>query len=208
MRIGSVHQAQSGRPYRFLRWDEDRGNSTIISHHSNKIYWGDCTVFGTEWVIQNKGRGTATFLRVKYPVKTYLAIFRSGCYARHPLLDPWILGGRGPPSLPLTWGYSHTGIQTWLLRVYAQTTCNQENLAFCFQLCTVTHFVGFLLCLGFLVPWFSSLTAESDLADFLCYVCRGSRPSFWQCKTFEAICVSPPPSLPFLPPPPPHKRKL
>jgi hypothetical protein len=30
-----------------------------------------------------------------------------------------------------------------LLRVYAQTTFYQENLAFCFQLCTVTHLVGF-----------------------------------------------------------------
>jgi hypothetical protein len=37
------------------------------------------------------------------------------------------------------------------LRVYAQTTYNQENLAFCFQLCTVPHFVGFQL-----LPWFSS----------------------------------------------------
>jgi hypothetical protein len=36
-------------------------------------------------------------------------------------------------------------------RVYAQTTYNQENLAFCFQLCTVAHFVGFLM-----LPWFSS----------------------------------------------------
>jgi hypothetical protein len=35
-------------------------------------------------------------------------------------------------------------------RVYAQTSFYQENLAFCFQLCTVTHFVGFLL-----LPWFS-----------------------------------------------------
>jgi hypothetical protein len=32
-----------------------------------------------------------------------------------------------------------------------QTTYNQESLAFCFQLCTVAHFVGFLL-----LPWFSS----------------------------------------------------
>jgi hypothetical protein len=30
----------------------------------------------------------------------------------------------------------------------------------------------FCLSLGFLVPWFSSLTAKSDLADFLCYVRR------------------------------------
>ena len=36
-------------------------------------------------------------------------------------------------------------------RVHAQTTYNQENLAFCFQLCTVAHFVGLLL-----LPWFSS----------------------------------------------------
>ncbi len=36
------------------------------------------------------------------------------------------------------------------LRVYAQTSFCQENLAFCFQLCTVTHFVGFLP-----LPWFS-----------------------------------------------------
>jgi hypothetical protein len=35
-------------------------------------------------------------------------------------------------------------------RVYAQTSFYQENLAFCFQLCTVTHFVGFLP-----LPWFS-----------------------------------------------------
>jgi hypothetical protein len=63
--------------------------------------------------------------------------------------------------------------------VYAQTTYKQENLAFCFQLCTVAHFVGFLL-----LPWFSSLTA--DLADFLC-----------QLKTFKIIFVSPP--LPAIP---------
>ncbi len=36
-------------------------------------------------------------------------------------------------------------------RVHAQTTYIQENLAFCFQLCTVAHFVGLLL-----LPWFSS----------------------------------------------------
>jgi len=36
------------------------------------------------------------------------------------------------------------------LRVHAQTTYNQENLAFCFKLCTVTHLVGFLP-----LPWFS-----------------------------------------------------
>ncbi len=35
-------------------------------------------------------------------------------------------------------------------RVYAQTSFYQENLAFCFQLCTVTHFVGFPP-----LPWFS-----------------------------------------------------
>ncbi len=35
-------------------------------------------------------------------------------------------------------------------RVYAQTSFYQENLAFCFQLCTVTHFVGFLP-----LPWVS-----------------------------------------------------
>ena len=39
----------------------------------------------------------------------------------------------------------------FFLRVHAQTTYNQENLAFCFQLCTVAHFVGLLL-----LPWFSS----------------------------------------------------
>ncbi len=38
----------------------------------------------------------------------------------------------------------------WVPRVYAQTSFYQENLAFCFQLCTVTHFVGFLP-----LPWFS-----------------------------------------------------
>ncbi len=36
----------------------------------------------------------------------------------------------------------------------------------------------FCCSLGFLVPWFSSLTAESDLADFLCCVWRRRRPSF------------------------------
>ncbi len=35
-------------------------------------------------------------------------------------------------------------------RVYAQTTCNPENQGFCFQLCTVAHFIGILL-----LPWFS-----------------------------------------------------
>ncbi len=38
-----------------------------------------------------------------------------------------------------------------VLRVHAQTIYYQENLAFCFQLCTVAHFVGFLL-----LSWFSS----------------------------------------------------
>jgi hypothetical protein len=35
-------------------------------------------------------------------------------------------------------------------RVHAQTIYYQENLAFCFQLCTVAHFVGYLP-----LPWFS-----------------------------------------------------
>ncbi len=35
-------------------------------------------------------------------------------------------------------------------RVYAQTSFYQENLAFSFQLCTVPHFLGFIL-----LPWFS-----------------------------------------------------
>jgi hypothetical protein len=56
--------------------------------------------------------------------------------------------------------FSPLSISLSILRVYAQTSFYQENLAFCFQLCTVTHFVGFLL-----LPWFSSslvfsLTAE------------------------------------------------
>jgi hypothetical protein len=42
------------------------------------------------------------------------------------------------------------GEEAVYLRVYAQTSFYQENLAFCFQLCTVTHFVGFLP-----LPWFS-----------------------------------------------------
>ncbi len=37
-----------------------------------------------------------------------------------------------------------------ILRVYAQTIYYWENLAFCLQLCTVAHFVGFLP-----LPWFS-----------------------------------------------------
>ncbi len=44
-------------------------------------------------------------------------------------------------------------VNSWepiVLRVYAQTSFYQENLAFCFQLCTVMHFVGFLP-----LPWFS-----------------------------------------------------
>jgi hypothetical protein len=40
-------------------------------------------------------------------------------------------------------------------RVYAQTSFYQENLAVCFQLCTVTHFFGFLL-----LPWFSHLRVQ------------------------------------------------
>jgi hypothetical protein len=43
-------------------------------------------------------------------------------------------------------------------RMYAQTSFYQENLAFCFQLCTV-----FCCSPSFLVPWFSYLTAETDL---------------------------------------------
>jgi len=112
-----------GRIFGFLRWDKDRGNATIISHHPKKTCWGEPSMNDTEKEVwENKGWGTttflgghghaATFLGVRDPVETYLAIFRSGCYARHPLLDPWTPGGRGPPSLPLTSGYSHTGIQT------------------------------------------------------------------------------------------------
>jgi hypothetical protein len=45
--------------------------------------------------------------------------------------------------------------KTWLSAFsYAQSCI---SLVFCYSL-------------GFLVPWFSSLTAESDLADFLCCV--------------------------------------
>jgi hypothetical protein len=40
-------------------------------------------------------------------------------------------------------------------RVYSQTIYYQENLAFCFQLCTVAQFIGGFLSLPwFLVPWF------------------------------------------------------
>ncbi len=35
-------------------------------------------------------------------------------------------------------------------RVHAQSIYYQENLAFCFQLCTAAHFVGYLP-----LPWFS-----------------------------------------------------
>ena len=70
-------------------------------------------------------------------------------------------------------------------RVYAQTTYNQENLAFCFQLCTVAHFVGFLL-----LPWFSSSLV------FFPYSCFGGFCVSYvlRCKTFKVICVSPFPS--------------
>ncbi len=39
----------------------------------------------------------------------------------------------------------------------------------------------FCLSLGFLVPWSSSLTAESDLADFLCHV--------WRRRWVDFICL-------------------
>ncbi len=46
--------------------------------------------------------------------------------------------------------YWQTVTSQAVLRVYAQTSFYQENLTFCFQLCTVTHFIGFLP-----LPWFS-----------------------------------------------------
>ncbi len=63
-------------------------------------------------------------------------------------------------------------------RVHAQTTYNQENLAFCFQLCTVAHFVGLLL-----LPWFSSSLVFFPYSWFggffvICVL---------KCKTFKLI---------------------
>jgi hypothetical protein len=37
---------------------------------------------------------------------------------------------------------SEVALSRCVLRVHAQTIYYQESLAFCFQLCTVTHFVG------------------------------------------------------------------
>jgi hypothetical protein len=42
-----------------------------------------------------------------------------------------------------------------------------KSLTFCFQLCTVAHFFGFMP-----LPWFSSLIDKTDLSDFVSYVCR------------------------------------
>jgi hypothetical protein len=53
-------------------------------------------------------------------------------------------------SAKLTDWHAKNTAPFFMLRVYAQTSFYQENLAFYFQLCTVTHFVGFLL-----LPWFS-----------------------------------------------------
>ncbi len=46
--------------------------------------------------------------------------------------------------------YKYEDREVACLRVYAQTICNPENQGFCFQLCTVAHFIGILL-----LPWFS-----------------------------------------------------
>jgi hypothetical protein len=60
-------------------------------------------------------------------------------------------------------------------RMSPEGVCTDELLArkpgfLLLQLCTVAHFASYCRSLGFLVPWSSSLTAESDLADFVCYV--------------------------------------
>jgi hypothetical protein len=74
--------------------------------------------------------------------------------------------------------------KTWLSAFsYAQS---RSSLVFCCSL-------------GFLVPWFSSLTAV--LADFLCHMYYTV-----QCKTFKVICVFPPPSC--HPPPPPFQSNF
>jgi hypothetical protein len=85
--------------------------------------------------------------------------------------------------------------KTWLsASSYAQS---RISLIFCHSL-------------GLLVPWFSSITADSDLADFLCYVWRRNRPFFWNicivlhCNTFEIIRVSPPSNHSCPPPPSPN----
>jgi hypothetical protein len=86
----------------------------------------------------------------------------------------------------------------WLpiLRVYAQTIYYQDSLAFWLKLCTFAHFIGFLPLPWFLVPWFSSLTAKSDLADFVFYVWRrrwggGGFVCLFVCKNYiSLICLN------------------
>ncbi len=60
------------------------------------------------------------------------------------------------------------GAQFTLLRVYAQTSFYQEDHAFSYAQSRIS--LVFSRSLGFLDPWSSSLTAESDFADFMCYV--------------------------------------
>jgi hypothetical protein len=73
---------------------------------------------------------------------------------------------KNPPKLCVTRGCMHRRLiikKAWLSALsYAQS---RISLVFCRSL-------------GFLVPWMSSLTADSDLADFLCYVWRRSQPFF------------------------------
>ncbi len=91
-------------------------------------------------------------------------------------------------------------VKTRIRRVHAQTTYNQENLAFCFKLCTVTHFVGFLP-----LPWFSSSLVVFPYSWFrfggFFVLCMEKKPTLFlkhmyctvlHCNTFEIISVSPP----------------
>ncbi len=82
----------------------------------------------------------------------------TACGWRTPTLPPSAGAARNPTYSAWVWSLSplwlgdvwRTSYLCWEKRVNAQTIYFPENLAFCFQLCTVAHFVGFLP-----LPWFS-----------------------------------------------------
>ncbi len=57
-------------------------------------------------------------------------------------------------------------------RVYEETSFIKKTWLSAFSYAQSHISLVFCRSLGFRVPWSSSLTAESDLADFLCYVWR------------------------------------
>jgi hypothetical protein len=82
-------------------------------------------------------------------------------------------------------GFFHGCHMNW--RVYAQTSFYQENLAFSYAPSRIS--LVFCRSLGFLIPWSSSLTAESDLVDFfvLCMEKKVGGLYLIVCKNYNSL---------------------